>query len=166
MATPFTAQLVALLPRLRRFACGLAGAADQGDDLVQEACERAILRQHQFEPGTRLDSWMFRIIQNLWVDRQRAGRRRGPTVEIGEADTVMGADGESDAAAAVDLARVRRCIAELPEEQQAVLLLVCVDGLSYREAADTLELPIGTVMSRLARARQRLYAMLNPGDEL
>lgn len=133
---------------------------------MQEACERAILRQHQFEPGTRLDSWMFRIIQNLWIDRQRAGRRRGPTVEIGEADTVMGADGESDATAAVDLARVRQCIAGLPEDQRSVLLLVCVDGLSYREAADALDLPIGTVMSRLARARRRLHEMLNPGDQL
>lgn len=133
---------------------------------MQEACERAILRQHQFEPGTRLDSWMFRIIQNLWVDRQRAGRRRGTTVDVAEADTVVGADGESATAAAVDLARVRRCIAQLPEDQRAVLLLVCVDGLSYRDAADGLGLPIGTVMSRLARARQRLHAMLTPGDRL
>lgn len=166
MTDSFSAQLVAVLPRLRRFAHGVAGAADQGDDLVQEACERAIQRQHQFEPGTRLDSWMFRIIQNLWVDRQRARRRRGTTVELGEADTVMGADGETDGQAAVDLARVGKCIAELPDDQRAVLMLVCVDGLSYRDAAEVLELPIGTVMSRLARARQRLHAMLNPGDKL
>lgn len=166
MTTPFTAQLVALLPRLRRFAHGLSGVADEGDDLVQEACERAILRQHQYVPGTRLDSWMFRIIQNLWLDRHRARRRRGPLADVSEADTVVGADGEADAAAAVDLARVRRCIAMLPEEQRAVLLLVCVEGLSYRDAAAGLDLPIGTVMSRLARARQRLNAMLNSGDRL
>jgi RNA polymerase sigma-70 factor (ECF subfamily) len=71
------AELVALLPRLRRFARGLAGAPDQADDLVQAACERAIARIHQWTPGTRLDSWMFRIVQTIWLDEKRAQRVRG-----------------------------------------------------------------------------------------
>lgn len=148
--------LIALLPRLRRFACGLAGSVDEGDDLVQSACERALSRIHQFEPGTRLDSWMFRIVQTVWIDRRRSRQRRGTSVSVEEIGDLAGADGLRDSDARLHLAEVRRAVTRLPEDQRAVLLLVTVEGMSYREAADTLAIPIGTVMSRLARARLAL----------
>src|SRR5690349_10566665 len=152
------AELVALLPRLRRFARGLAGTADQADDLVQAACERALSRIQQWTPGTRLDSWMFRIIQTIWLDERRAVKVRhgGGTVEAEAAGAELSADGERDMEAHMTFDAARRAMARLPEEQQAVLMLVCVEGQTYKEAAETLSIPIGTVMSRLARARVAL----------
>jgi RNA polymerase sigma-70 factor (ECF subfamily) len=152
------AQLVALLPRLRRFARGLAGTADQADDLVQAACERALSRIQQWTPGTRLDSWMFRIIQTIWLDERRSVKVRSGegTVEAENAGAELSVDGARDMEAHLTFDAVRRAMTKLPEEQQAVLMLVCVEGQTYKEAADTLAIPIGTVMSRLARARLAL----------
>lgn len=148
--------LIALLPRLRRFACGLSGSVDDGDDLVQSACERALSHMDQFAPGTRLDSWMFRIVQNVWIDRRRGAKRRGTVVPVEMIDNLPGADGVREVEARIELAEVRRAVGDLPDEQREVLMLVTVDGMSYREAATTLDIPIGTVMSRLARARLAL----------
>jgi RNA polymerase sigma-70 factor (ECF subfamily) len=152
------AELVALLPRLRRFARGLAGTADQADDLVQAACERALSRIQQWTPGTRLDSWMFRIIQTIWLDERRSVKVRAGsgTVASDDAGPELSADGEREMEAHMTFDAVRRAMAKLPEEQQAVLMLVCVEGQTYKEAAETLSIPIGTVMSRLARARVAL----------
>ena len=155
-------EMAALLPRLRRFAYGLTGSIDAGDDLVQSACERALSRVHQWQAGTRLDSWMYRIMQNLWFDELRAGRRREVATEPETLDAMTGGDAESEAAMRLDLATVRRRMADLPPDQRAVLLLVSVEGLSYKEAAGILEVPIGTVMSRLARARLALARALEP----
>jgi RNA polymerase sigma-70 factor (ECF subfamily) len=152
--------LVALLPRLRRFAAALAGNREDGDDLVQEACEKAIRKAESFREGTRLDSWMYRIIQNCHIDRGRERQRRGAhqpveeTPHLTDGSTVAGQD------AALDLKRVRAAMDRLPEDQRMVLLLVTVEGLSYQETATTMDVPIGTVMSRLARARKRLVALL------
>lgn len=157
------AEMVALLPRLRRFARGLAGTADQADDLVQAACERAIARIEQWTPGTRLDSWMFRIVQTIWLDERRAAKVRTGEgrVEAAEAaDPELTVDGVRRMEAHLTYDAVRRAIANLPEEQRAVMLLVCVEGQTYKEAADTLSIPIGTVMSRLARARLGLSRVL------
>ena len=148
--------LVALLPRLRRFAYGLTGSVDEGDDLVQSACERALSRMNQFEPGTRLDSWMFRIMQTVWIDRRRSRQRRGISVPMDDIGDLPGADGARETESRLRLSEVRRAVGRLPEDQRAVLMLVTVDGMSYREAADVLSVPIGTVMSRLARARLSL----------
>jgi RNA polymerase sigma-70 factor (ECF subfamily) len=148
--------LIALLPRLRRFAYGLTGSADEGDDLVQSACERALSRMSQFEPGTRLDSWMFRIMQTVWIDRRRSRQRRGTSVSVDDIAELQGSDGVRENDARLRLAEVRRAVSRLPEEQRSVLMLITVDGMSYREAADALSVPIGTVMSRLARARVAL----------
>lgn len=145
--------LVALLPRLRRFAYGLTGSVDEGDDLVQSACERALSRMSQFEPGTRLDSWMFRIMQTVWIDRRRSRQRRGISIPVDEVGELQGSDGVRENDARLRLDEVRRAVSRLPEDQRSVLMLVTVDGMSYREAADVLSVPIGTVMSRLARAR-------------
>lgn len=157
------AEMVALLPRLRRFARGLTGTADQADDLVQAACERAIARIEQWTPGTRLDSWMFRIVQTIWLDERRAARVRTGEGRIEAADAAepeLTVDGVRRMEAHLTYDAVRRAIAGLPEEQRAVMLLVCVEGQTYREAADTLSIPIGTVMSRLARARLGLSRVL------
>ena len=157
------AQLVALLPRLRRFARGLAGTADQADDLVQAACERALTRIAQWQPGTRLDSWMFRIIQTIWLDDKRAQRVRGgeSNVEPEAAEAQLMVDGARGIEAQLTFASVRRAMAKLPEEQRAVMMLVCVEGQTYKEAAEILAIPIGTVMSRLARGRAALAAYLD-----
>ena len=155
-------EMAALLPRLRRFAYGLTGSIDAGDDLVQSACERALSRVRQWQAGTRLDSWMYRIMQNLWFDELRSGRRREVATEPETLDAMAGGDAESEAAMRLDLAAVRRRMADLPPDQRAVLLLVSVEGLSYKEAAAILEVPIGTVMSRLARARLALARALEP----
>ena len=82
MAEDVRAQLIALLPRLRRFALGLTGSRDDADDLVQAACERALNRLHQWEPDTRLDSWMFRIVKTIWIDQWRSQKARGEHVDL------------------------------------------------------------------------------------
>ena len=145
--------IVALLPRLRRFASGLTGSVQDGDDVVQAACLRALERYHQWEPGTRLDSWMFRIIRNLWLDRGKSAWNRlvrsDPDALVEIADHTAGREIE----ARDELSHARSAIAALPEAQREVLLLVTVEGLTYEAAADVLGVPLGTVMSRLARAR-------------
>lgn len=154
-------QIVALLPRLRRFAYSLTGSRDEGDDLVQAACERALARLHQWQPGTRLDSWMFRIVQTTWIDRLRASRVRSEDPLPEAADMIAGEDGRKVTEVRLTLKRVREAMQKLPEDQRAVLVLVSVDGLSYREAADVLDVPVGTIMSRLARARRRLHDLMH-----
>ena len=152
--------MVEFLPRLRRFAYALTGSLDQGDDLVQETCARALARIDQWQPGTRLDSWMFRIAQNLWVDRVRARKVRGPVEDIDSVINLAGSDGRDVTESRSALLLVNKRLAKLSADQQVLVALVCVDGLSYKEAAAALDLPIGTVMSRLARARQHLAAAI------
>ncbi|MGO8953231.1 MAG: RNA polymerase sigma factor [Rhodomicrobium sp.] len=155
-------QIVDFLPRLRRFSHALTGDPDKGDDLVQETCARALSRLDQWEPGTRLDSWMFRIAQNLWLDQRRAHKVRGNTVDIDEVYDLPGDDGRTVTESRLTLAEVSQGIAQLPADQQVLIALVCVEGLSYKEAAEVLEVPIGTVMSRLARARRVLFHKAHP----
>lgn len=154
-------RMVAVLPRLRRFAYALTGNAEQGDDLVQDACLRALSRIDQWQPGTRLDSWMYRIAQNIWLDRVRAAKVRGEVVDIEAAEGIAGSDGRLVTESELTLQAVAAALARLPAEQRAVVALVCVEGASYKEAAEITGVPIGTVMSRLARARRALAAVLN-----
>lgn len=158
VADEFRHQIVALLPRLRRFAYALTGDGDRGDDLVQDTCVRALSKLDQWQAGTRLDSWLYRIAQNLWFDRIRAGKVRGDQVDIDSVDNLPGDDGRSITEGRSTLNVVSRAIEQLPPDQKILVVLVCIDGLSYKEAADVLEIPIGTVMSRLARARRALHA--------
>ena len=154
MTQQLRSELVGLLPRLRRFAYGLAGSMEDGDDLVQGACERALRRLDQFQPGTRLDSWMYRIVQNLWIDQRRARQARPEAgMEPTDLEALAVGDAERELNSRLALAGVQQAVATLPEEQRTILLLVCVEGLSYKAAAEVLEIPLGTVMSRLARAR-------------
>lgn len=158
------AEIVALLPRLRRFTRGLTGGAEAGDELLQATCERALTNLHQWQPGSRLDSWLFRIARNLFLNEIRANKvRRGYLRDAVE--MMPGAEqGQRVAEERIAVTRLRGFLARLPEEQRSVLLLVCVEGQSYAEAANTLELPIGTVTSRLARARLTLKDWMEAGS--
>jgi RNA polymerase sigma-70 factor (ECF subfamily) len=155
-------RLIQLIPRLRRFAVALTGDLDQADDLVQETCARALSRIAQWQEGTRLDSWMYRIAQNIWLDNLRANRARGAHVPL-EVSDISGTDGRAVVESRLALAAVTKAIATLPEDQRVLVALVCIDGLSYKEAAEITDVPIGTVMSRLARARRQLHAYLEGG---
>lgn len=149
-------EMVELYPRLRRFAYGLTGSLDQADDLVQAAYERALGRLDQWLPGTRLDSWMFRIIHTIRINRLRADRVRGAHLQVVDPDTRQGGDLARELETGLTLDAVRKFLLTLPDDQRAVMMLVCVEGHSYAEAASAMGVPIGTVTSRLGRSRQAL----------
>lgn len=150
------AQLIAMLPTLRRFALSLTRSADKADDLVQSACERALANAVRYEPDTRFDAWMFRIMRNLWIDRVRREKTAGPTDDIDDRPDLAGISGVQVVEARSTMQSVSDAIDALPDEQREVLMLTCVEDVSYKDAAEVLGIPIGTVMSRLARARRRL----------
>lgn len=156
--TSFEQDILELLPRLRRFAIGLAGHPADGDDLCQMTIERALTRKDQFQDGTRLDSWMYRIMRNIWIDESRARARRSETFADEEAGLAIGADGSQEASVA--LGDIDRALARLPDEQREAVLLVMVEGYSYKEAARIVDCPVGTLNSRLVRGRDALIAML------
>jgi RNA polymerase sigma factor (sigma-70 family) len=147
-----------MLPRLRRFATGLCGNSADGDDLCQMSLERALANRSKWQAGTRLDSWMYRIMRNLWIDQVRAGVRRRETFVGEEAGAATGGDGAQEAA--VELSMVDRAMQSLPAEQREAVLLVMVEGYSYKEAADIAGCPVGTLNSRLVRGRDALLALL------
>ncbi|NUS70142.1 MAG: RNA polymerase sigma factor [Ensifer adhaerens] len=152
----FGERLVAFLPNLRRFAISLCRSRDVADDLVQAACEKALAGSDRFEEGTRFDAWMFRILRNLWIDQLRRQKTAGPTEEIEAQAELAVPSGEAGSEARMALKSVAAAIDGLVLEQREVLILTCVEELSYKEAAEVLGIPIGTVMSRLARARKNL----------
>jgi RNA polymerase sigma-70 factor, ECF subfamily len=158
----FSDQLIAVLPRLRRFAAGLTRSASEADDLVQAACERALAREHQFQEGTRFDSWMFRIVQTIWIDQLRARDVRKEDGDIAE-DRLGSDEPVRRVEARLALSEVRRAVSQLPPDQRMTLMLVTVEGLSYKQAADVTGVPVGTIMSRLARARVALQQLLETG---
>jgi RNA polymerase sigma-70 factor (ECF subfamily) len=152
-------QIVALLPRLRRFARNLTRNPHDADDVVQIAVERALVKLEQWRSDARLDSWMFKIVRNAWIDELRSRGRRDRIFLAEEAGENVG---ESQIDRETDLMSVQSAVSELPEDQRAAVSLVLVEGLPYKEAADVLDIPIGTLTSRLARAREALQAMLEP----
>ena len=154
------AALTDLRPRMQRFAFGLCGSIHDADDLVQAGYERALTRLHQWQRGTRLDSWMYRIIQNIHFNetRSRRSRRTESSEQLDELRS--SADTPREALGQITLERVRDCVARLPGEHRSCLLLIAVEGLSYKEAASVLGIPIGTLTSRLSRARSALQQML------
>jgi|TARA_R110002073_G_scaffold40630_2_gene115583 RNA polymerase sigma factor (sigma-70 family) len=147
-----------LLPRLRRFAIGLTGNAPDGDDLCQVTIERALNNRDKWAAGSRLDSWMYRIMRNAWIDETRAVSRRGQTFVAEEAGLSVGGDGGQEAA--VELSNVGRALGKLPEDQREAVLLVMVEGYAYKEAAEIVGCPVGTLNSRLVRGRDALLALL------
>lgn len=154
-------RIVGLLPRLRRFSRALARNAQDADDLVQVAIERALSRSKQLRPEAELSSWMFGILRNAWIDEFRARSRRNrifAAEELGE----KVADPAGDLHAGV--LSVQEAIERLPLEQREVVGLVLIEGLSYKEAAEIIGAPVGTITSRLARGRDALQAMLGTGQ--
>ena len=163
----FERELLTLLPRLRRFARSLARDAADADDLTQLALERALKARDQWQAGTRMDSWMMKIMRNCWIDEVRSRTRRATALGLDEIRAVMptAAAGDDERAADdADRSAQRRGIDQamnaLPPEQREAVALVLVEGLSYREAAETLDIPIGTLTSRLTRGRQALARTL------
>src|SRR5271157_251143 len=143
------------LPRLWRYALVLSRAGDVADDLVQATCLRAIERADQFVPGTRLDRWLFAILRSIWLNEVRARRiREGGG--FADPEEVLVADGARAIETNILASQVLREIGRLPEAQRETVVLVYGEGYSYAEAAETLRIPIGTVMSRLAAARAAL----------
>ena len=153
----FQRDLVALLPRLRRFARSLTRSVTDADDLVQTAVERGLARRSQWRPDTSLASWMFTIMKHAWIDETRSRGRRGAVTAPPEL-----AEGVADGGVADPLARtaVERAMERLPAEQRLAVALVLVEGLSYAEASRVLEIPEGTLTSRLVRGRTALMAEL------
>lgn len=158
--TAFERELLALLPRLRRFARALAVDAADADDLCQVALERALKAETLWERGTRLDSWMYRIMRNCWIDEVRARKRRSETFVAEEEGDQVGEADDRRIEARVELGNVDRAMAALPQDQREIIALILVEGLAYKEAAELLGLPMGTVTSRLVRGRQALLEML------
>jgi len=157
------ATLSPLIPALRRYARSLMRNRWDADDLVQDCLERAISRWHQRRRGDDTRAWLFAILHNLAMTRLARAARHPATVSIDEASTASVAPAASDPLAGRD---ILAALARLPDEQRAVLLLVTVEDLSYAQAAQVLGVPVGTVMSRLSRARDRLHTLLadDPGD--
>ena len=158
MQSTFENRLLELLPRMRRFALGLAGHPADGDDLCQMTIERALTRRESWQEGTRLDSWMYTIMRNIWIDETRARSRRAQTFVAEEAGLVQGAPGAQEAT--IELGDVDRALGSLPPDQREAVLLVMVEGFSYREAAEVVGCPVGTLNSRLVRGRDALLALL------
>jgi RNA polymerase sigma-70 factor (ECF subfamily) len=155
-------QIVTLLPRLRRFARNLTRNPHDADDVVQIAVERALTRLDQWRSGGRLDSWMFKIVRNAWIDELRSRGRQGKIFLAAEAGENIGTD---SMARETELLSVQSAMARLPEDQREAVSLVLVEGLPYREAAEVLDVPIGTLTSRLARGREALQALLGTEGE-
>lgn len=155
-------RIAAELPRLRRHAVSLFYNRADAEDLVQDCCEAALSKQDSLQDPARLRSWLFAILNNLFLMRLRSKTRRGQTLAIDDfVDDLAASAPPEDRDTATDLARA---MGKLSAEHRQILLLINVEGLSYEEVAETLDVPIGTVMSRLARARQRLRSLLEGHD--
>ncbi len=157
VSTTMKSDLIALLPRLRRFARSLTRSVPEADDLVQEACLRALSRADQWDPSQPLDRWVFRITRNLWISemRKRGVRMGEGQVPAEEATELVSPVTGEDALRGKEL---RARVEALAPELSSVLLAVSVEGYSYAEAAELFDVPIGTVMSRVHRARKALAA--------
>lgn len=153
MSDRFADDIIAFLPNLRRFALSLSRSQDTADDLVQITVERAFAARDGFDPATRLDAWLFRILRNAWIDMIRRAKTRGTEIDIEDAPDARTVDGTQVAETALMLKSARAAIETLPDPQREVIMLICVEEMSYKEAAAVLDTPVGTVMSRLARAR-------------
>lgn len=160
----FRDDLSALLPRLWRYAMVLCRNPDRANDLVQATCERALSRSHQFREGTRLDAWTITILQSIWKnDLRRDSIRRGEgfvdAQQAGLVDTRESAEGK------IFLSEVLNMVEQLPEAQKEAVYLVYVEGLSYEEAATALDIPAGTLTSRLVRGRVKIAEMVRDKTE-
>jgi RNA polymerase sigma-70 factor (ECF subfamily) len=159
----FLDEIEQCVPALRRYARALTRNADRADDLVQDALERAIRKQALWRPTGSLRSWLFRILLNLYRNELRTARRRGEHVAV---DTLLVEPAVAPAQPGrIALAEMSRAIDALAHEQREALLLVVLEGMSYADAADAIGVPIGTLMSRLGRARAALRLSTGTGEE-
>lgn len=150
-------QLTQLVPMLRRFAFSLTGSRHDADDLLQNTLERLLSRG--VPEDVELAKWAFRVCRNIWIDEYRARKVRQNAAQLPELEEPT-FDGEQEVCAQISLREVNTAMAKLPDDQRSILALVAVQGMSYKEVADTLSIPLGTVMSRLARARVALHQYL------
>ncbi len=157
----FETDLLAHLPQLRRYARALTGDRAWADDLVQDATERALNRASGFRAGTNLRAWLFTIMRNLYIDQLRGRRDIAVDDETAPWRQMAAPRGEVDGLVLRDVQRALYC---LPIEQREVMLLVCVEEMSYQEASQVLNVPAGTVMSRLSRAREHMRVLLGEED--
>ncbi|WP_319244534.1 RNA polymerase sigma factor [uncultured Propionivibrio sp.] len=149
--------ILAVLPRLRRYARALAGSREAADDLVQDTLERAWSRLSQWQPGSDLRAWLFSIMHNVRIDQMRRQAPPEASLEEDAIDLPVRAT-QSDR---IEVSDLEAALAALPDEQRAVVLLVALEDMRYADVAATLDIPIGTVMSRLARGRERLRQILD-----
>lgn len=155
------AELGRQLPRLWRYGLVLSRQRHVADDLVQATCVRALERAGQFVPGTRLDRWLLAIMHSIWLNEVRSQRVRQGQGFV-DAESELSFDGESQAQDQVLAAQVIKRVNALPDAQRETVFLAYVEGLSYREIAEILHIPVGTVMSRLAAARLKLAETASP----
>lgn len=156
----FEAEVIGWLPQLRRYARALTGDFAWADDLVQDTAERALARWTAFRPNSNLRAWLLTILRHLYIDQLRSRREIAVDDESAPWRNLEAPQGEVDGLVLRDLQRALYC---LPLEQREVLLLVCVEELTYQEASLALSVPIGTVMSRLSRAREHMRVLLTEG---
>ena len=157
-------EIIALLPRLKRFAMSLTRSGPAADDLAQATVERAIVNLDKWQPGTRLDSWMYRIAHNLYRNDVRNQVTRGEKLDVIQMETERSMDGERAVVARLEFSAVSAAIAQLPEDQRTALLLVAVEGRSYREVSEITGASVAAVTSRIARAREELRGVVERSD--
>ena len=156
MDAAFGEAMIRLLPNLRRYAMSLARRADLADDLVQTTVERAIRASASYDPAARLEPWLFRITRNAFIDVTRRQRTQGVEVDVFDIPEALPDDNDRAVEARLMLRATQDAMKTLPPEQAEILHLICIEELSYAEAAAVLDIPKGTVMSRLSRARLAL----------
>ena len=150
------------LTRLWRYGLVLSGKRDVAEDLVQATCVRALERAHQFQEGTRLDRWLFSILNSIWKNELRSQKIRTGAGFVSAEDVLVG-DGATEVETNIFARQVLAEVQALPEVQRVTVFLVYAEGLTYKEAAEALDVPVGTIMSRLAAARAKL-GELNQDD--
>ena len=160
--TAFHTSIEEQIPRLRRYARALTRHPERADDLVQDTLVRAIAKEHLWQPGTNLRAWLFTLMHNQYVNSVRRDIREGQTVEIDSISNGLAAT--TDPTSSRQLQELKRALGQLAEEQRQAILLVGLEGVSYEEAAVILNVPVGTVRSRLSRGRDSLRRLLDMPD--
>jgi RNA polymerase sigma-70 factor, ECF subfamily len=159
----FHKKVEAEIPRLRRYARVLTRDAVTADDLVQDCLERGVAKQHLWQDGTDLRAWLFTILHNQYVNNVRRGAREGSAVELKETEPALVRAANQEKR--LELRDLHRALAQLPEEQRSVILLIGLEGMSYGAAAEVTGVPVGTVRSRLSRGREALRGLMGVRED-
>lgn len=155
-------QLEPIIPMIRRFAYSLTGNQYDADDLLQSTLERLLTKE--LPKDVNLTKWAFRVCRNLWIDEYRSQKVRQEATQKPELQLQDIVDGEKTMTNQLTIQQVQKALAQLPEDQKSILTLIAVEDLSYREVADLLDIPVGTVMSRLSRARKAMTKWFDDHD--